>query len=267
MSSTLCGGIGTPIAATISSISRRSSAAGDHELELIRVSLDPLAQDRRLEPRRLVPLDPLRGNLARLRRGVAQLGAERSEIARDAARRDRARRLDGDVLARRAQRRRERRQLLRDHRLAAGEHHVRRRVPRDFRDDFGDRSAGSPPAPTRRTSYRTSGSADCTPRCGRRPTARRSARPRPGRNRRFRKGTKRGSVEGDDSTGRADEHRRNTGFQPVRPAGFQPAEWELRAEPILRAGSPRDAQAGSLCYALLRTYATPLIRVRAWLRL
>jgi hypothetical protein len=37
---------------------------------------------------------------------------------------------------------------------------------------------------------------------------------------------------------------RNTGFQPVRPAGFQPAEENLRA------GSPRDAQAGSLCYKM-----------------
>jgi azurin len=46
--------------------------------------------------------------------------------------------------------------------------------------------------------------------------------------------------------------QRNTGFQPVRPAGFQPADSTQCAapngEPILRAGSPHDAQAGSLCY-------------------
>jgi hypothetical protein len=48
--------------------------------------------------------------------------------------------------------------------------------------------------------------------------------------------------------------RRNTGFQPVRPAGFQPAEStpsdSPHGESIRRAGSPRAAQAGSLCYGV-----------------
>jgi hypothetical protein len=56
--------------------------------------------------------------------------------------------------------------------------------------------------------------------------------------------------------------RSNTGFQPVRLAGFQPVEWRRRpvnCPPRSRqAGSPPDAQAGSLCYAASIRLLAPL---------
>jgi hypothetical protein len=60
--------------------------------------------------------------------------------------------------------------------------------------------------------------------------------------------------------------RSNTGFQPVRPAGFQPAE--SAHQPLSRgtwdrqAGSPPDAQAGSLCYAAAIAAPTESFRLR-----
>ena len=58
---------------------------------------------------------------------------------------------------------------------------------------------------------------------------------------------------GDDALIATDwrRHARNTGFQPVRRAGFQPALADVWHRSTRRAGSPPAAQAGSL-YSLSR---------------
>jgi hypothetical protein len=65
-------------------------------------------------------------------------------------------------------------------------------------------------------------------------------------------GRRRRGREGNSHEQSAEGERRNTGFQPVRAAGFQPAGYGPPAaghQPIEQAGSPLAAQAGSLCYA------------------
>ena len=83
----------------------------------------------------------------------------------------------------RAQALRKRDDLRRDHRLAAGHHHVARRMGAHLVQNLVERRTPSLRAATTCTAYRTRSSADCSRWCARRPRARRPARPRPESNR------------------------------------------------------------------------------------
>ena len=112
------------------------------------------------------------------RRRIRQLRADAHQVAGHRLE-HRARGLDGDVQARVAQTLGQRDDLRRDHRLAAGDHHVPRRMRAHLARRCGPASNPSLPAARKCTACRTRRSADCSRWCARRPKARPPARLRP----------------------------------------------------------------------------------------
>ena len=108
---------------------------GHDELQLVVAVVDPRADDVGLPTKLIVFLAPTGGE-AFVRRGVAELGAERGEVARDALGQNGGRRLDGDVFAGGAEGLRKFADVFGDHRLAAGEHAVLSRVFGDLINDL-----------------------------------------------------------------------------------------------------------------------------------
>src|SRR5690606_36124498 len=110
---------------------------GDDELELIRVGVDPGADDVGWPAGGLVAFAP-GGRQAVVGERVAQLGRERGEVAGDAAGRDGGGGLDGDVVAGGAQGGGKRGQLFGEHGFASGEHGVATGLGGGGGDELGD---------------------------------------------------------------------------------------------------------------------------------
>lgn len=95
--------------------------AGVNKLELIISRFDPFAEDRGLEARSLMTLDPGLVDLTRVGRGTGKFRAQRGQIAGDSCRRNGAGGFDGDVQAFRSKRGGQFMDSLRNHRLSSCE--------------------------------------------------------------------------------------------------------------------------------------------------